>query len=125
MLPSVLLAICLAGCGTFANHQPPPAPPPDAPILPAVPADVLACVKRPVTPPDRELDAGEVERLWKTDRAALAKVNSCLHRLICQSQDARQGIGKTEGATCEKPAAAKTKTGARRGLLRKKPAGTT
>lgn len=69
-----------------------------------MPADVLACAREPVDTPDRELDAGEIERLWKTDRAALAKVNSCLQRLICQDQAARADIGKSEGVTCEAPA---------------------
>jgi hypothetical protein len=66
-----------------------------------VPVDVLFRAKRPVTPPDRELDAGEVEKLWKTDRAALARVNACLRRLVCQYQDVRAEIGKIETAICE------------------------
>jgi hypothetical protein len=102
--PSALLAICLAGCATSSNA---PAPVVEAPVIPAVPADVLAW---PVTSPDRELDAGEVEKLWKTDRAALARVNACLHRLVCQYQEVRQEIGKTEigkveVAACEQKAA--------------------
>lgn len=75
----------------------------EAPIIPAVPADVLACARAPVAPPDRELDAGEVEKLWKTDRATLARVNGCLHRLVCQYQELRQDIGKVDVAACEPP----------------------
>jgi hypothetical protein len=74
-----------------------------------VPADVQACARSPVVPPDRELNAGEVERLWNTDRATLAKVNACLHRLVCQYQDVRQGIGRVDGAGCDdKPAQVET-----------------
>jgi hypothetical protein len=100
--PSVLLATCLAGCATSSNA---PAPVVEAPVIPAVPADVLACARGPVTPPDRELDAGEVEKLWKTDRATLARVNACLRRLVCQYQELRQEIGKVEVAACEQKAA--------------------
>jgi hypothetical protein len=74
-----------------------------------VPADVQACARSPVVPPDRELNAGEVERLWNTDRATLAKVNACLQRLVCQYQDVRQGIGRVDGAGCDdKPAQVET-----------------
>jgi hypothetical protein len=69
-------------------------------VIPAVPADVLACARGPVTPPDRELDVGEVEKLWNTDRAALAHVNACLRRLVCQYQDVRAEIGKIETGSC-------------------------
>jgi hypothetical protein len=94
---SAFLAIWLAGCATSGEA---PAPVVETPLIPAVPADVLACARGPVTPPDRELDAGEVEKLWKTDRAALARVNGCLRRLVCQYQDLRAEIGKIETATC-------------------------
>jgi hypothetical protein len=62
---------------------------------------VLACAKDPLAPPDRDLDAGEVERLWKTDRAALAKVSACLRRLVCQDQEVREEIGRVEAVACE------------------------
>ncbi|MCS3447259.1 MULTISPECIES: hypothetical protein [Bradyrhizobium] len=84
ILTSALLATCLAGCvasGSVDKLQPPP---PDAPNIPPMPADVAACERAPVDTPDRDLDAGEIERLWKTDRAALAKVNACLRRAVCQ-----------------------------------------
>ncbi|MBR1313483.1 hypothetical protein JQ562_20740 [Bradyrhizobium sp. AUGA SZCCT0051] len=71
-----------------------------------MPADVAACERAPVDTPDRELDAGEIERLWKTDRAALAKVNACLRRAVCQYQDVREGIGRVEGVACESTAPA-------------------
>jgi hypothetical protein len=66
-----------------------------------VPADVAACAKEPVNPPDRAFDAGEAERLWKTDRAALARVNACLRRLVCQYQDVRADIGRVDVKTCQ------------------------
>lgn len=40
----------------------------------------------------------------KTDRAALAKVNACLRRAVCQDLDVREGIGRVEGAACESAA---------------------
>ncbi|NLS69151.1 hypothetical protein E3H11_09505 [Bradyrhizobium brasilense] len=86
------------GSGSADRLQPPP---PDAPNIPALPADVAACERAPVDTPDHELDAGEVERLWKTDRAALAKVDACLRRAVCQYQDVREGIGRVEGVGCE------------------------
>ncbi|WP_050419097.1 hypothetical protein [Bradyrhizobium tropiciagri] len=62
--------------------------------------------RKPVDTPDLELDAGEVERLWKTDRAALSKVNACLRRAVCQYQDTREGIGRVEGVSCDSAAPA-------------------
>jgi hypothetical protein len=97
-LLSASAATWLAGCATSANA---PTPAVEVPVIPAVPADIQACAKAPVDPPDRALDAGEVERLWKTDRAALARVNACLNRLVCQYQDVRADIGKVDGTTCE------------------------
>ncbi|WP_445490167.1 hypothetical protein [Rhodopseudomonas sp. RCAM05734] len=94
----------LAGCARSDRTLEAPAPPP--PNLPAVPADVLACPRDATDPPDRDLDAGEVERLWKTDRAALAKVSGCLRRLICQDLETRRELGKVDEKVCT-PAAAK------------------
>lgn len=107
----------LAGCAT--SDSPPPAPPPAPPNLPAVPADVLACAQDPTDPPDRDLDAGEVERLWKTDRAALAKVNGCLRRLICQDLETRRELGWVDDKVCT-PAGVKKPA---RRLFRSKRAG--
>lgn len=77
----------------------------------------MACAKDPLTPPDRDLDAGEVERLWKTDRAALSKVNGCLHRLVCQSLEANRDLAQRDGVVCsDAPPAAPAK----RGFLRKR-----
>jgi hypothetical protein len=76
---------------------------PDAPEIPPVPADVLACVRQPVTGEPRELTEGEVARLWKTDRAALKKVNACLERLVCLYQDVRADIAKVDTTTCAPP----------------------
>lgn len=86
-----------------------------------MPADVAACERAPVDPPDRELDAGEIERLWKTDRAALAKVNACLRRAVCQYQDVREGIGRVEGVACESAPPA-DKPAPRFGLFKRKKA---
>ena len=89
----------LAGCATSVET---PAPAPIAPpTIPNVPPDVLACASAPVVTPDRNIDAGETEKLWKTDRAKLAKVNACLRRLICQYQDVRHDIGKVDTVACD------------------------
>ncbi|MGY4259777.1 hypothetical protein ACVI1L_006845 [Bradyrhizobium sp. USDA 4516] len=86
-----------------------------------MPADVAACERAPVDTPDRDLDAGEIERLWKTDRAALAKVNACLRRAVCQYQDVRERIGRVDGVACENIAPAE-KLAPRLSLLKwKKP----
>ncbi|WP_316184756.1 hypothetical protein [Bradyrhizobium sp. SZCCHNRI1003] len=97
MLLSVSIALLLAGCATSVKEAPRLAEP--LPI-PPLPADVLACAREPVAPPDHALDAGEVERLWKTDRARLAQLNSCLRRAVCQYQDLRAGLARVETATC-------------------------
>ena len=104
-LASAFLATQLAGCATFDEPEP-VRPVVQSPEIPAVPSDVLACFQRPTIPPDAETNAGDVEKLWKTDRAALVKVNGCLHRLVCQYQDVRRDIGHVDGVACEekKPA---------------------
>jgi hypothetical protein len=91
----------LAGCVTSDSVDRLQPPVVVTPEIPPVPADVLACRRDPVDTPDRALDAGETERLWKTDRAALAEVNACFRRLICQYQDVRAGLGRAETKTCE------------------------
>ncbi|MEY9807241.1 hypothetical protein [Bradyrhizobium elkanii] len=106
------------GSGSVDKLQ---APPPDAPNIPAMPADVAACERAPVDTPDRDLNAGEIERLWKTDRAALAKVNACLRRAVCQYQDVREGIGRVDGVACENMASAE-KPAPRLGLFKRKKA---
>jgi hypothetical protein len=114
----IFLLLSLAGCATSVKQpDPPPAPAPV--IIPTVPPDVLACVKEPVKVPDKDIDAGEVERLWKTDRASLAKVNACLHRVVCQYQDVRQEIAGAPSVSCEASAKkAKKKRPAWMSLLR-------
>ncbi|MHC1943437.1 hypothetical protein IF803_03525 [Bradyrhizobium sp. UFLA06-06] len=104
--------------GSVDKLQPPP---PDAPNIPPMPADVAACERAPVDTPDRDLDAGEIERLWKTDRAALAKVNACLRRAVCQYQDVREGIGRVEAVACDSSAPAE-KPASRFGLFKRKKA---
>ncbi|MCP1731256.1 hypothetical protein [Bradyrhizobium elkanii] len=106
------------GSGSVDRLQ---SPPPDAPNIPALPADVAACERTPVDTPDRDLNAGEIERLWKTDRAALAKVNGCLRRAVCQYQDVREGIGRVEGVACESTAPAE-RPAPRFGLFKRKKA---
>jgi len=96
-----LIATALAGCATSVE---PPAPPAPAPIIiPTVPPDVLACVKGPSDVPDSALDACQVEKLWKTYRASLAKVNACLHRVVCQYQEVTKEFGNADGVSCDKP----------------------
>lgn len=95
-----MIATAVAGCA--ASDKPPVAPEPVTANIPAVPADVLACRQLATVTPDRDLTAGEVERLWKTDRARLARVNRCFHRMLCQYADIRRDIGKVENEpVCE------------------------
>ncbi|WP_316214274.1 hypothetical protein [Bradyrhizobium sp. SZCCHNR2032] len=97
ILLSVSTALLLAGCAASVKEAPHLVEPP---LIPPLPADILACAHAPVAPPDQALDAGEVERLWKTDRARLAQLNSCLRRAVCQYQDLRAGLARVETATC-------------------------
>lgn len=106
-----MIALQLAGCATFGNPEPAPAPVVETPEIPAVPADVLACFQKPTDPTDADTNAGDVEKLWKTDRAALAKVNGCLRRIICQYQNVRQDIGHVEGVACQPKPSTKSKPG--------------
>jgi hypothetical protein len=73
------------------------------PPAPEIPADVQVCLRSPTDVPESELDAGQVERLWKTDRARLAQVNGCLRRLICSVADYRREISKVEENLCKEP----------------------
>jgi hypothetical protein len=91
------LALLLAGCAASVSQAPRTTEPP---IIPPVPSDVLACRHDPVDLPDRDLDVGEIERLWKIDRDSLVRVSGCFRRLICQYQDLRAGIGRVETTTC-------------------------
>lgn len=59
-----------------------------------------ACLRPAGDWPDGDLDAGQVERLWKSDRAKLAKVNGCLRRLLCTVADYRREISKVEELLC-------------------------
>ena len=65
-----------------------------------MPSDVLACRHDPVDVPDRDLEVGEIERLWKIDRDSLGRVSACYRRLICQYQDVRAGISRVETKVC-------------------------
>ena len=97
ILASAFLALLLAGCAASVSQAPRAIEPP---IIPPVPPDVLACRHDPVDVPDRDLDVGEIERLWKIDRDSLGRVNGCFRRLICQYQDLRAGIGRVETRVC-------------------------
>lgn len=75
------------------------APPPAPPVIPAVPADVASCLRNPTN--GETLTAEQIERAWKTDRATLVRVNSCLRRIVCQYQAVRKDIGRVaDAATC-------------------------
>ena len=97
ILSSASLALLLAGCAASVSEAPRAV---EAPIIPPVPADVLACRHDPVDVPDRDLDVDEIERLWKIDRDSLGRVNGCFRRLICQYQDLRAGLSRVETTTC-------------------------
>ena len=97
ILRSVFLALLLAGCAASVNQAPRAVEPP---VIPPVPADVLACRHDPVDVPDRDLEVAEIERLWKIDRDRLARVSACFQRLVCQYRDVRAGVGRVDTATC-------------------------
>jgi hypothetical protein len=97
ILSSVSLALLLAGCAASVSET---ARSIDPPIIPPVPSDVLACRHDPVDVPDRDLEVGEIERLWKIDRDSLGRVSACYGRLVCQYQDVRAGLGRVETKTC-------------------------
>lgn len=97
----------LAGCAASGDALPDPT----AAYIPQLPADVLACRQSPTIIPDRELTAGEVERLWKTDRARLAKVNGCFGRAICQYQYVAAGLAKASQVACEGSGSPKSSSG--------------
>jgi hypothetical protein len=43
---------------------------------------------------DKELTVGDVERLWKTDRLRLKKLNTCFSRLVNLYETTREGLAK-------------------------------
>ncbi|ABS69728.1 hypothetical protein Xaut_4507 [Xanthobacter versatilis] len=68
----------LAGCA--ASVEPPPPPPSE---LPEIPEEIRACLHMEgVEIPERGLDAGEVEKFWKSDRRILAALGRCGQRFI-------------------------------------------
>lgn len=88
MLAAALIATGLAGCGLSADR---PVPQPKT-GLPKVPADLRACFEAEgVDIPDRDLNAGEVERLWKEDRRKGVAWQRCGRRLLAwiDERDAR------------------------------------
>lgn len=94
MLWCVLIAAPLAACATSGDLP--------KPNIPPVPPDVARCERTATDLPDRALTAEEIERLWKTDRAALGVVSNCLHRSICQTADTRRRIGGVDDPLCRK-----------------------
>lgn len=75
----------LAACATSAE---PPPPPPSA--LPDIPPEIRACLHMEgVEVPDRPLDAGEVERLWKGDRRIRAALGRCGLRFLAWYDELR------------------------------------
>jgi hypothetical protein len=97
ILKSASLALLLAGCAASVSEAPRAVEPP---VIPPLPADVLACRHDAVDVPDRDLEVAEIERLWKIDRDSLARVSACYWRSVCQYQDVRAGIGRVETSTC-------------------------
>ena len=78
-----LIATLLAGCEE--SDKPPPAT-----VLPAIPADIRSCFARSgAVIPDREMTVGEVETLWKQDRAFGRAMKRCGKRLIAWYDDLR------------------------------------
>jgi len=67
------------------------------PIIPAIPADIANCQRRPVVgDATTGIDAGREEQERKIDRSRLVTVNRCLRRLICIVRDIRREIGGVE-----------------------------
>ncbi len=87
----LLLALLLPGC---ANSGLPQLVAVTANI-PPIPPDVELCAQE-ATARGARLTAKEANRLWNLDRTALAKVNGCFYRLICQYHDVRREIGRVE-----------------------------
>ena len=78
------LALLLGGC---PDGQ--PSLPPDT-KLPPFPGDIAACFKRAgVEIPQRALTAGEVERLWASDRITIKAKTLCGARAVAWYNDLR------------------------------------
>lgn len=60
--------------------------------VPELGPEIRACRQAPVEVPARKLSAGETERLWKTDRAGLVKVDGCLGDAIAHADDVKAGL---------------------------------
>lgn len=84
-----------AACGE-RNNIPAPNVDPVPQVVPRLAADILTCQRDPSNPPDRELNKGETERFWRTDRLGLIRVNTCVWRAICQNEDTRREIALIE-----------------------------
>jgi hypothetical protein len=79
----------LAACAT-SNEPLRPA----APVIPPIASDLDRCRVKLSAIPDAAIDAGDVERDWKSDRAEAIKVNACLVRALCQYHQVRKDIGR-------------------------------
>src|SRR3569833_3535546 len=84
ILLSVSFVLLLAGCAASVSET---ARSIDPPIVPPVPSDVLACRHDPVDVPVRDLEVGEIERLWKIDRDSLGRVSASNRRQSSQIED--------------------------------------
>lgn len=96
MIAGAVTVALLTGCSTGQGAIPQFV----TPNIPQIPPDVAACEKEPASDPrngsPRRLTAGEVEKLWKTDRRSLQYVNDCFRRIVCQYHDVRKEIGRVE-----------------------------
>ena len=89
MIIPVLILTLLTGCALSGEKSLP------VTILPDIPVDLLTCYKNTTTwPENKALTVGEVEKLWKTDRLSLIKLNDCYKRLVIIYGEAKQGVTK-------------------------------
>lgn len=75
MLLLALIALPLAACGPSDNTS-------TTTALPSVPADIQACFRAAGNVPDKALNAGEIEALWKSDRVKVAVNARCGARAL-------------------------------------------
>lgn len=91
MMLLVLMTLLVAGCaGSGARDL--------SSVIAAgmvpVPSDITQCRTPAVRVPKGPLNAGQVEKLWSSDRIRLAKVNRCLTRSINLYRETKAGLKK-------------------------------
>ena len=80
----VLILLLLAACGPSTSR------PTNPDQLPSVPVDIQLCFRAAAGLPEKALNAGEVEALWKNDRVRVAVNARCGARLLHWYEDVRK-----------------------------------